>query len=277
MKPNSLTFVKAYSGEDIDLLYKRITEDIVLDGKDITFGNAAEPKKAREIFAVIQLYGRAITDVLAGRTPVNFRWAGDKITDYQNSFLVPLDQIGVRHNDNTDFEYTYIELMRRFRIMEGEIDQVDVSRRKLKESLETKIQSNQNVGVIYHPMYCDSKNPPCFNWYQVRLMDGNDVSLRLLFRSNDYGDAVWANLCGIAKAFDELVIRPAGCRLTEIILTSTSAHIYANEADLARQVSGFEWNREDNEKISPILRLLGHDIRQEDKDKKVRSAAYPAD
>ena len=77
----------------------------------------------------------------------------------------------------------------------------------------------------------------------------------MLFRS---GDAVWANLCGIAKAFNELVVKPAGCELVEIILTSTSAHIYANEADLAKKVSGFEWDREKNEKKSPILRLLGH-------------------
>ena len=60
MKPSSLTFVKTYSGENIDFLYKKITEDIVLDGKDITFGHAGEPKRAREIFAIIQIYGKAI-------------------------------------------------------------------------------------------------------------------------------------------------------------------------------------------------------------------------
>ena len=258
MKPSALTFVKTYSGENIDFLYKRITEDIVLDGKDITFGHAGEPKRAREIYAIIQIYGKAIDDVLAGITPANFRWAGDKITDYQNSFLVPLCDVGKRQGDDTDFEYTYIELMRKFQTIEGEIDQMDVSKEKLAENLKTGIQSNQNVGTVYHPMYWNSHNPPCFNWYQVRLLDDNKVSLRLLFRSNDYGDAVWANLCGIAKAFDELVIKPAGCELIEIILTSTSAHIYANEADLAKKVSGFDWSRDENEKKSPILRLLGH-------------------
>ncbi|WNY27020.1 thymidylate synthase [Methanolapillus ohkumae] len=253
-----LTFVKAYSGEDIDFLYKKITEDIVLDGKDITFGSAMEPKRAREIYATIQLYGKAIDDVLAGKTPENFRWSGDKITDYQNSFLVPLSEVGKKQYDDTDFEYTYIELMRKFKTIEGDIDQMDISQKKLSENLASKIQSNQNVGVIYHPMYWNSYNPPCFNWYQVRLLDDNQVSLRLLFRSNDYGDAVWANLCGIAKAFDELVIKPAGCVLVEIILTSSSAHIYANEADLAKKVSGFDWERSENEKKSSILRLLGH-------------------
>lgn len=254
-----LTVVRSYSGQDIDFLYKKITEDIVLDGKDITFGNEEEPKKAREIFAIIQLYGKAIEDVISGKTPKNFRWAGDKITDYQNGFLVPMDQIGIRHGDDTDFEYTYIELMRKFKTIEGKIDQMDISKKKLEEGVRTKIQSNQNVGTIYHPMYANSHNPPCFNWYQIRMADEKNVSLRLLFRSNDYGDAVWANLCGIAKAFDELVIKPAGCKLKEIILISTSAHIYANEADLAKKVSGFDWDMEENKKIRPILRLLGHD------------------
>ena len=258
MKLSALTFVKTYSGENIDFLYKKITEDIVLDGKDITFGNAEEPKRAREIYATIQLYGKAIEDVLAGVTPKNFRWAGDKITDYQKSFLVPLCDVGKRLGDETDFEYTYIELMRKFKTIEGDIDQMTVSKNKLAENLSSKIQSNQNVGVIYHPMYWDSHNPPCFNWYQIRLLDDNAVSLRLLFRSNDYGDAVWANLCGIAKAFDELVIQPAGCKLIEIILTSTSAHIYANEADLAKNVCGFDWDKKEHEKRSSLLRLLGH-------------------
>ncbi|WNY25081.1 thymidylate synthase [Methanolapillus millepedarum] len=258
MIPKSLTFVKTYSGEDIDFLYKKITEDIVLDGKDITFGSAAEPKRAREIYATIQLYGKAIPEILAGKTPENFRWSGDKITDYQDSFLISLEEVGIKKFDDTDFEYTYIELMRKFKTMEGDIDQMVISKDKLAENLKTKIQSNQNVGVIYHPMYWNSHNPPCFNWYQVRMLDDNQVSLRLLFRSNDYGDAVWANLCGVAKAFDELVIKPAGCVLVEIILTSSSAHIYANEADLAKKVSGFDWDRDENEKKSAVLRLLGH-------------------
>lgn len=255
---SEFTVIKSYSGDDIDVLYKKITEDIVLDGQDIVFGNEQEPKSAREIFAIIQLYGKAIDDVISGKTPKNFRWAGDKITDYQNGFLIPLDEIGIKHDDDTDFEYTYIELMRKFKTIEGDIDQLEISANKLKEGKRTKIQSNQNVGTIYHPMYANSHNPPCFNWYQLRMMNEKDVSLRLLFRSNDYGDAVWANLCGISKAFDELVLKPAECNLKEIILVSTSAHIYSNEADLAKNVSGFEWEREKNEKIKPILRLLGH-------------------
>lgn len=248
------SFVKCYAGEDIDRLYRKITEDIVLDGKDITFGYEGNPKKARDIFAVVHIYGKAIKDVLAGKTPMNFRWSGDKIIDYQKCFLVPLDEIGVKKGDETDFEYTYIELLRKFKTPDGDVDQMDISRQKLIESIKTGIQSNQNVGVLYNPLYWDSHNPPCFNWYQVRVMEDKKVSLRLLFRSHDYGDAIWANLCGISKAFNELVIKPAGCELEEIILTSSSAHIHENEADLAKQVCGYDWDFDAN----CIKRLMGH-------------------
>lgn len=267
MGNKNITCIHSYSSDDINYLYRKITEDIVVDGNSIKFGNKYEIKNAREIFAIVQIYGKAINKILNGITPQKFRWSGKKIKDYQQSFLIPIKKIKEKSINNNkmdqnqeSFEYTYIDLLRNYKNGDCYIDQIELSKNKLKEDLELNIQSNQNVGILYNPSYSNLINPPCFNWYQIRLLSKNEVSLRLLFRSNDYGDAVWANLCGIAFAFNELVIKNNGCILKEIILISTSAHIYDKESDLAEEVSGFKWNRFNNDKMNPILNLLGHDV-----------------
>jgi thymidylate synthase len=45
------------------------------------------------------------------------------------------------------------------------------------------------------------------------------------------------------------VMKPNECKITEIILTSTSAHIYENDQDSAVDVGGIHWSREEDKSL----------------------------
>ena len=104
------------------------------------------------------------------------------------------------------------------------------------------IMSNRNIGVLYQPEMHNMRDKPCFNWFQIRYTGQGKGSLRLLFRSHDYGDALWANLSSIGYGFDELVFKPCGVELEEIICTSASAHVYENESSMVEKMTGIKWD-----------------------------------
>jgi thymidylate synthase len=118
------------------------------------------------------------------------------------------------------------------------INQMNALRGKLKESITTGVQNNRICGVIWNPCDLDLKDPPCFQWFQCRLTEGNKVSLRILFRSNDASNAVFANMGAVIRVFVDEVIKPAGGELEEVIWTATSEHIYDNDVDQVEAVVG---------------------------------------
>ena len=137
------------------------------------------------------------------------------------------------------FDYTYPEQLRDFQKgFDTRYDQLSLTKGGLQADIEAGTQNNRRVGVLYHPILQDERELPCFNWYQCRYQLNGKVSLRLLFRSHDWGTAVWANMSTGAYVFDELVFKPLGLEIEEITCHSTSAHIYDN--DMPQVISGFE-------------------------------------
>jgi hypothetical protein len=65
----SLTVIKTFSGDDINKLNEELWRTIYTKGNKLHFGSVDEPKDAREIFAVIQLYGKALRDLYEGKLP----------------------------------------------------------------------------------------------------------------------------------------------------------------------------------------------------------------
>lgn len=213
-----LTPIKVFRGDDIDRLNEQIWQAITLSGNRLNFGDEAEKKAATEVFSVIQLYGKAIPRLYSGEVPDGWLFKGKAVKEYAAMLKDP---------DKGDQPYTYGERLHKNSGLER-------ARDTLKTSIETGVQSNRIVGALWESGDLSLKSPPCFNWFQLRLMEpgSNDASLRILFRSHDYGNGVFANLRGITELFIDEVIGPAGGKLSEIILTSTSAHLYDNDMDM---------------------------------------------
>jgi hypothetical protein len=64
-----LTDIQFFKSRSIDDLNEKIWKYIYNSGKPLKFGSAKEPKAAREIFAVIQIYGKALKDTTKVSSP----------------------------------------------------------------------------------------------------------------------------------------------------------------------------------------------------------------
>ena len=242
-----ITKLFTYSGDNIDKIYKQIATDIISKGNDINFGDKEEEKFAREIMCTVQIHGKGLRNVLKGKTPKGFGWSGKKVKKLMESFVADA-------KNPTGFEYTYPELLSRMLGFKKDkfignsyavFDQFEITKNALMIDKINNIMSNRNVGTLYQPGMHQMKDKPCFNWFQIRYTGEGKGSLRLLFRSHDYGDAFWANLSSVGHGFNELVFKPCGVELEEIIVVSASAHVYDNQSDLVENLTGIKWNKEE--------------------------------
>ena len=241
-----------FSGDNLNKVYKEAMTHILGDGTDLTFGDRDEVKKAREIFGIMHLYGPALKDVLKGKTPKGFKYSGSQIKALMDTFVS--DAI-----NPTGFEYTYPEILRN-QPSQGmtdrkkcvNTDQIILSQNLLRVDIEDRIKSNRNVGWVGNPGFAYSRDKPCFNWYQLRYMGhrktvlGKEtpmVSFRMLFRSHDWGDAVMGNASSIGHGFNELVIKPLGGEMLEMIIISSSAHLYEKESQMCEEIFGIPYKR----------------------------------
>lgn len=242
-----ITKLFAYSDDNIDRIYKKIATDIISKGNDINFGDSEEEKFAREIMCTVQIHGKGLRNVLKGKTPKGFGWSGKKVKRLMESFVADA-------KNPTGFEYTYPELLsklvgtRKDKFIGNCIEiynQFEIAKNALMVDKVNNIMSNRNIGVLYQPEMHNMRDKPCFNWFQIRYTGQGKGSLRLLFRSHDYGDALWANLSSVGHGFNELVFKPCGVELEEVIVVSASAHVYDNQSDLVENLTGIKWNEEE--------------------------------
>lgn len=219
MNMRGVTPLFVYSGSDIDSLNDKMWRDIQAYGKPLTFGTAREgkfQKKAWEIYAVTQLYGEALERLYNGELPNGWRFSQACNQDYVESLKDP---------DKGDQYYTY-----GFRAHEA--DQIGRMRRELAMSIETGVQTNRIVGVIWDKYNdLEQEDPPCWQWIQTRLMEDNLVSARTLFRSHCFVNGDFANYGALIRLIVDEIVKPAGGELSELINVSTSAQIGAGDVN----------------------------------------------
>ena len=148
------------------------------------------------------------------------------------------------NHDKGDQPYTYGQRLHMYPVFDedhescGYINQLENMRDALKLSIETGIQSNRICSVLWNPLDFKLNDPPCFNWNQARLSERTKVSLRVLFRSNDASNAVFANMGAVTRLFTDEVIKPAGGKLEELIWIAVSEHIYSTDMDMVESLIG---------------------------------------
>ena len=221
-----ITPIRTYSSDNIDDLNRQLWADISLYGNPLIFGSSDNKKKAREIYAVVQIYGEALEKLYNGEVPKGWMFRGEANKDYIEM---------LKDFDRGEQPYTYGQ---RLGDWEGYLNQFETCKGKLKKCIESGVQSNSIVAVLWHPEDIKLKDPPCFNHVQLRVSEGNKVSLRVTFRSHDYGNGCFANWGAIIRAFRDLVIDPAGGVLEELICDSKSAHVYDNDENMKTRLIG---------------------------------------
>lgn len=233
----TLTNIRFFKSDNIDELNVALWNAIYSKGSPLHFGSVDEPKDAREIFAVVQVYGKALQDLYEGQLPKGWKFGEAAQKIYIEMLKDP---------DKGDQPYTYGERLHVYRVSVSDsytryhiiINQIETVREALKESIKTGIQSNRICGVLWNPTDIKLKDPPCFQWFQIRLSEKNKISLRILFRSNDAGNAVFANMGAVIRCFEDEVIQPTGGELEEVIWVATSEHIYNNDFDMVEGLIG---------------------------------------
>jgi len=222
----TLTPIKTYCSDDIDELNRQLWADISLHGNPLIFGTPEKKKKAREIYAVVQLYGKALDRLYNGEVPKGWMFKGSANKEYIEM---------LKDFNKGEQPYTYGQRLGNW---EGYINQFETCREKLQKCIDSGVPSNSIIAVLWHPEDIALKDPPCFNHAQIRILEGNKVSLRVTFRSHDFGNGNFANYGAIIRAFRDLVIDPAGCTLEEFICESKSAHIYDTDLDMKNKLIG---------------------------------------
>jgi len=242
----TLTNIRFFKSNNIDTLNEKLWRDIYYEGDELLFGDEHEPKKAKEIFAVVQLYGNALERLYNGDVPNGWMFRGSANKVYIDMLKDP---------ERGDQPYTYGERLHRYlaaksigcfeddgtvsrSYTEVRVNQLENAKERLREDIRTGIQSNRNCGVIWNPLDIFLNSPACFQWYQVRKSDKNNVSLRVLFRSHAYDNANFANWGAILRVFIDEVITPAGGVLEELICVSVSAGMEYSNFDMVEALVG---------------------------------------
>ena len=250
VNPPTPTFL--FSGEDVDKLHKDITKTIVEHGNDITFGY--ENKHARDTCMTVHIWGNAVKRLMNGSVPKKFMFNGDKLKEFRKQ--------GIAENTNPyGHVYTYQQLLQEFPRDNGVsyTSQLTGLKKDLRKCISNGVLDNGLIGILYSPLMRHWDEKPCFNWMQVRYLGDNKVSLRLLFRSHDYGMAMWANLSFILYMMRHFVTRPCDCEIVEVILFSSSAHIYEGDQDIAVKIAGVPWKQQEQVvKYKPLYRLMSY-------------------
>ena len=241
-------------GTDIIDLNDRLWELLRDRGNPITFGDSAERKKATEAHITLHISGYALEQIRRGEVPDGWKFRGDAVKEYMKTFSDNPDDRPKGHTYNYAerlFEYIvgntvkidlkFKNLIARlkgdfepnYEIEYVKVNQLKYMRELLELSMAEKVTSNRIVAITLQPGkdYL-TRDMPCLQFLQLRALEGRRCSLRILYRSHDYGDAVWANLCYIIAGIEKYVTDPANARIVEIILTSTSGHIYDHSMDM---------------------------------------------
>lgn len=224
----TLTQIKIFSSNDIDQLNKDLWDFLYIKGNELTFGDKTEQKHAREAFIIVQLYDEAITRLYNGDVPNGWMFRGAA----QLKYLVMIKSSDDIDDEDTEGQpYNYRQRAKHENQFKDAVG-------ALAESIETGIQSNRICGVIWWPGDLKLQSPPCWQWWQVRKLDKNNVSARILFRSHAYDNAEFSNWGAILKALIDEVITPAGGVLKELICVSASAEIEYGNFSMIEAITG---------------------------------------
>jgi thymidylate synthase len=240
------TPIKTFDSENKDILNHNIWFTEYNYGKDFVFGDPAERKEGKRIYRTVVFRGKALEDINRGIMPDAWDFRGEAVKEYgkqffdKSSWYVHVYSYAARLMEyeitNPDYPKSFWSLgfyiLTHFKMPELtiKIDQLKHMREQLIEAFKTGIQSTRIIGITFRPGEDYKRSDiPCLQFVQVFPLGGLKVATIYFYRSQDDGNALFANAHYLNNGLLKYVIEPAGGKLVETIFTSSIAHLYKND------------------------------------------------
>lgn len=212
--------------------WARAVRATLRDGTDMIIGDKKELKPIRDICAVIELTGNAITQIenreIHQQFPFKFidQYCEEYTPEFQKKYMNV-------EEETKKFSYTYFDRL----TYRHDINQLTVLKNGLADQISSGISSNRNQAITWIPgIDSISVAAPCLQRIFVRHIKNHKVEVHLMWRSRDLFTAFQANIIAIIDMLNRDVVRLNGCKIVKLVDFSNSLHIYHSDLDAAWKV-----------------------------------------
>jgi len=218
--------------------WARMVRYILRNGRKIIFGDALEPKYARDTCALISLTGDAIRQIEDRELHPQFPF--QHIDQYCDEYTRKYLSKYIEKPEKERFSYLYFQRLAMYetgREIVGQIDQIQLLCQQLNIQKMTGISSNRDQAITWQVLGdIGSRSPPCLQRIVIRYLGNDNVDVHLTWRSRDLYTAWQANIIAVIDMLNREVIHPNGCYIIKIIDYNDSLHIYDSDRSGAETV-----------------------------------------
>jgi thymidylate synthase len=198
-----------------------------LKGPEITFGDAKNPKIAKDTIQAISLTGNAIFQVESGEIHPLYPFKNIKqyCEEFTREYLEKYDKKPAEEQ----FSYLYFDRL------EGQLPRMCES---LKNQISSGVSSNRCQAITWQP-WIDSQSDasPCLQRIWLRHIGNNEVDVHFSWRSRDCFGAWQSNLIALVNMLYTEVLDPNNCLIKRIVDFNDSLHVYNYDWPAAAKVT----------------------------------------
>jgi thymidylate synthase len=226
-------------GQNFHNLWANLVRKVLQNGLDLVIGGGDERKPIRDSCAMINLYGRAISQI--ERHELHPQFPFKRIKEYCDEFTQKYVTEYREKDNESGFAYLYMDRLLNWAPSNTtdwlpRVDQLSILRDSLTIQMEEKITSNRNQAITWVPHYDPYIHSPCLQRIQIRYIPENLVDVHLTWRSRDLYTAWQPNIVCIIEMLNREIIKPNDCRIVRIIDYNDSLHIYHTDKSEAEKI-----------------------------------------
>jgi thymidylate synthase len=211
-----------------------------LKGPEITFGDAKNPKIAKDTIQTISLTGNAIFQVESGE--IHPLYPFKQIKEYCKEFTPEFLEAYTKKPESEKFSYLYYERLKQYAELNdlvegGTWDQLWVMQGQLADQIRNKVSSNRTQAITWYVHDQESEASPCLRSIWLRHIGNNEVDVHFSWRSRDCFGAWQSNLIALVNMLYDEVLDPNSCLIKRIVDFNDSLHIYNYDWPAAAKVT----------------------------------------
>ena len=223
---NNLVDVFMFESNNFNHAWEQAIRNVILNPRQITFGDKRDKKKALDSIQTIVLGYNAIKQIRARKIHPKFPFkAIDKYCEeFTDKFL---EEYRKRPADE-QFSYLYYDRI---------VHQIPRAKKNLQEQISIDVRSNRNQMTTWKTCLDPLSNAsPCMQRIWIRHEGDNEISVHIHWRSRDLFGAWQANLIAIVNMLYREILIPNDCEISRLIDFNDSLHIYETDIEAAKGV-----------------------------------------
>ena len=223
---NNLVNIFMFESNNFNHAWEQAIRNVILNPRQITFGDKRDKKKALDSIQTIVLGYNAIKQIRARKIHPKFPFkAIDKYCEeFTDKFL---EEYRKRPADE-QFSYLYYDRI---------VHQIPRAKKNLQEQISIDVRSNRNQMTTWKTCLDPLSNAsPCMQRIWIRHEGDNEVSVHIHWRSRDLFGAWQANLIAIVNMLYREILIPNDCEISRLIDFNDSLHIYETDIEAAKGV-----------------------------------------